>query len=221
MKNAIESLIHETKVIVIVRKLYDENLLKLTDALLEGGLKLIEVTFDQADVACLDKTSKSISLLVKNFGVSMYIGAGTVLNVEQVNAAYSSGASFIIAPNINPSVIRKTKELGMISIPGAMTPTEILSGSENGADYVKVFPAIDLGLSYLQNIKAPINHVNLIATAGITESNFYEYIKAGYYAAGIGGRLCDLKLVGEQRFSEITDRAKIFTQLAKQLLSEE
>ena len=147
-------------------------------------------------------------------GCDFYAGAGTVLTKEQVKAAFDAGASYIISPNTNPEVIRYTKELGLVSIPGAMTPTEILLAHDCGADIVKLFPAATLGLRYVKDILAPISHVAIIATAGITEDNFAEFLKLGLKGAGISGRLTDKKLIAAGDWEEFTRRARAFVDIA-------
>lgn len=207
--------IETRKIIVIVRRTYGDQLLKLARALYEGGIRLMEVTFDQSDPTCLTKTADAIRMLSENF-TDMYFGAGTVLNRDQVDAAVHAGASFIISPNTNPDVIRYTKELGLISIPGAMTPSEILAAHDAGADIVKLFPAIDLGLAYVKNIRGPISHVKLLATAGVNEENFGDFLKAGYIGAGISGRLTDKAVLMSGQFSELTSRAQAFCRIAEE-----
>lgn len=211
----ISELIVREKVIVIVRRCYGADLVNLTKAMGDAGLHLLELTFDQSDPDCLRKTADSIAMLRKEFGGSMHFGAGTVLTKEQVQAACDVGCEFIISPNVNPAVIQKTKELGLVSIPGAMTPTEILFAHDCGADFVKVFPAGYLGVSYFKDIMAPISHVKLIATAGITEENFADFLKRGVVAAGISGRLTDKALIAEGNFAELTARAKAFKAISQ------
>ena len=166
--------IQENKVITICRKVYGEDLLNLAGALKAGGVKLIEVTFDQADPDCIAKTSEAIRSLCEQYGDEMMFGAGTVLTKEQVKAAADAGARYIISPNIDPEVIRYTKELGLVSMPGAMTPSEIISAHNLGADIVKLFPAGYLGFGYIKDILGPISHVKLCATGGVNEANWPE-----------------------------------------------
>lgn len=211
----INQFIEENKVIVIVRRLYGEKLMQLADALEKGGIKLMEVTFDQSDPDCVKNTSDTINMLKTKFGDRMRFGAGTVLTVEQVEAAASVGAEYIISPNVNLEVIKRTKELGLISIPGAMTPTEIITADQAGADYVKIFPIIDLGLKYMKNIMGPISHVKFIATAGVNEENFADILNAGFSGAGISGRLTDKKLIEAGNFEEFTNRARVFMEIAR------
>ena len=209
------NLILEKKIITIVRGTYGDDLRKLAHALYDGGIRFMEVTFDQKDPDCIAKTAGAISMLNAEFaGCDFYAGAGTVLTKEQVKAAFDAGASYIISPNTNPEVIRYTKELGLVSIPGAMTPTEILFAHDCGADIVKLFPAATLGLKYVKDILEPISHVAILATAGITEENFAEFLKPGLKGAGISGRLTDKKLIAAGDWEEFTRRAKAFVDIA-------
>ena len=105
----------------------------------------------------------------------MYIGAGTVMTAEQVQAAKGAGASFIISPNVSRAVIEKTVALDMVSMPGAMTPTEIADAHDYGADLVKVFPASILGAAYVKAVRAPLEHIPLIAVGGIDSGNVAEF----------------------------------------------
>jgi 2-keto-3-deoxy-6-phosphogluconate aldolase len=137
------------------------------------------------------------------------------LNVAQVDASVEAGARYIISPNINDAVVLRTKEKGLISIPGAMTPSEILRADELGADFVKIFPYIDLGSQYIKNIRGPINHVKFLATAGVTENNFAEVLSAGFCGAGISGRLTDKSAIASGDYAELTHRAEAFVRIAK------
>lgn len=207
--------ISENKVITICRRVYGEDLLKLADALYAGGIKMIEVTFDQADPDCIEKTSECIRTLCDRFGDKMMFGAGTVLTAEQVEAAAKAGARYIISPNVDADVIARTKELGLVSIPGAMTPSEILTAHKLGADIVKLFPAGYLGFGYIKDILGPISHVKLCATGGVTEENWGKYLEFGFAGAGISGRLCDKKCIAAGDFEEITRRAKVFMDITR------
>ena len=203
-------MIEDGKIIAIIRRLYGDTLIRLAEALNEGGIKVIEVTFDQADPECLSKTSEAISRLSRTFGDSMLYGAGTVLNTEQVETARQAGARYIVSPNVSPEVIRLTKSLGLISIPGAMTPSEILHAHDCGADYVKIFPAGELGLPYIKAVRAPISHVKFVAAGGVNEQNLGDFLNAGYTAAAVSGRLTDSAVIEAGDFDEITRRARAF-----------
>lgn len=208
--------IQTNKVITICRKVYGKDLENLAAALLKGGVKLIEVTFDQADPDCIARTTESITMLNKVFNGEMLFGAGTVLSEEQVKAAYAAGAAYIISPNVNEKVIKATKDYGMVSIPGAMTPTEIIAAHELGADIVKLFPAGYLGFRYIKDILGPISHVKLCATGGVTEETWGQYLDLGFVGAGISSRLCDKKCIAAGDWEEVTRRASVFTEITKQ-----
>ena len=206
--------IERYKIICICRKIYGEDLLRLVGAVCAGGVRMVEVTFDQNDPDCLTRTGEAIMSLRREFADAGRFGAGTVLTVEQVHAAKEAGAEYIISPNTDIKVIRATKELGMVSIPGAMTPSEILAAHEAGADFVKLFPTVRLGLKYLRDIRGPINHVKLIGTGGLNEENLKDYLDAGMIGAGISGRLVDKELRSRGDYAQITARAAAFMEIA-------
>jgi len=208
--------ISANKVIVIVRKMYGDDLLNLSKALYAGGVRLMEVTFDQQDPLRAEKTAAAIAMLGECHGDKMMFGAGTVLTIEQVDAACKAGAKYIISPNFKAEVVEHTKKRGLVSIPGCMTPTEIIDAHDCGADFVKLFPATTLGFKYIKDILAPISHVKLVATGGVNEENFGEYLDLGFAGAGISGRLTDRKLIAEGNWEELTRRAQVFSDIAKQ-----
>jgi len=207
MSGSVIKLIEHYKIVAIIRGLYGPALLNLAEALYAGGIRLLEVTFDQSDPDCLRKTPAAIAELREHLGEDMRFGAGTVLSAEQAKAAGRAGAEFIISPDTKAAVVETTKAMGLVSIPAGMTPTEILRAHELGADMVKVFPAAWLGLSWFKDIRSPVNHVPMMATGGVSEENLGAYLAAGYAAAGIGGRLTDRNLIALGRFDELTKRA--------------
>lgn len=213
-RSDVNALIERDKVIVIARRIYDDTLLRLAEAMCLGGVHLMELTFDQSDEACIEKTASSLAGLKARFGDEVHFGAGTVLTSQQVDAAREAGCEYIISPNTDDEVIRATLESGLVSIPGAMTPSEILTAHKLGADYVKLFPAGYLGLSYIKDIRAPISHVKLIATGGVTEESFGSFLSTGMVAAGISGRLTDKACIAEGNFQELTRRARVFRAIA-------
>ncbi|MDX8417321.1 bifunctional 4-hydroxy-2-oxoglutarate aldolase/2-dehydro-3-deoxy-phosphogluconate aldolase [Absicoccus intestinalis] len=213
--NEVVKFIEDHKVLVICRGYYGETLLKSIDALYNGGIRMTEVTFDQSDPDAIVKTTDAIRLIKEHFP-DMKVGSGTVTCIDHVLATKYAGGEFCLSPNVNIDVIKKTKEVGLVSIPGAMTPSEILTAHDAGADLVKIFPAGWLGLHYLKDIKGPINHVKFLATAGVNEENFGTFLQAGYCGAGISSRLLDKKSIQENNFDELTRRAQIFTKIANE-----
>lgn len=196
------------KIVAILRGIYDDDLHSLVKALSKGGVKLIEVTFDQKNPEDWEKTAESIKYISEKFKNDVIPGAGTVISKEQIDMAKKSGAKYIISPNTDKEVIAYTKELNLISIPGASTATEIMQAHSYGADFVKLFPAGTLGLKYAKDLASPINHIQLIATAGVTPDNIKEFIDLGYIGAGISSYLADKKLIENEKFDTITERAK-------------
>jgi len=207
--NDCKQLVMETGIVAICRKVYGEDLMKLSDALYEGGVRLMEVTYDQSDPDCLKKTSEAIRQLIARHG-DMAFGAGTVITEAQVRATKEAGGQFVVSPDTDTALIRLTKELGMGSFPGAMTPSEVLSAYYAGADVVKLFPAASLGIPYIKDIRAPINHVPLMATGGVTVGNFADFLKVGCCSAGVGSYLSDKKLIAAGDWDSLSARAAEF-----------
>lgn len=207
MEKDVKALIEKERVIAICRKLYGSDLLKCIQALYEGGIRLVEVTFDQMDPDGCSKTIEAIQLLCHHFKGKLHIGAGTVLTKQQVDAAKFAGAEYIISPNTDSKIIQYTKASGLISIPGAFTPSEICMAHDAGADFVKLFPANACSLSYVKDVTAPLSHIKLIATAGVHADNLEEHLKAGFVGAGISSYLCDKKLIESGQFDVLKEHA--------------
>lgn len=212
MRNTIIQKVLDHKIIAIVRGVYGEDCLNLAKALHEGGIKILEVTFDQARPDQWKHTADTIRLLNDNLSDKMAFGAGTVTSVELVHLAKSAGATFIVSPDTNEAVIRSTVDAGMVSMPGAMTPTEVMTAYSYGADFVKLFPVGSLGVAYLKAVRAPISHVPLLAVGGVNENNVAEFLTAGAVGAGVGGNLVNKKWIAAGEFDKITALAKAFTE---------
>lgn len=203
--------IEKNKVIVIMRGFSAEQLIRSVDAMEKGGIRLVEVTFDQTGTTSDHTTAEYISALKKNFGGRMRIGAGTVMTEEQVELAYHAGAEFIISPDCYEAVIKKTRELGMVSIPGAFTPTEAASANRFGADFVKLFPNSEVKISYLKALIAPLSHIKFLAVGGVNHENMIDYFKAGAKGIGVATAIADKKAIFAGDYEEITRRARLFT----------
>lgn len=209
MREEIIRLMADKKIIAIVRGISDrEKCIRLAEALLKGGICLIEVTFNQSAPKRFSDTLSAISEIDRVFGSAVSVGAGTVLTTEQVIMAESAGAKYIISPNTSVSVIEKTRDLGLVSIPGAMTPTEITLAASAGADIVKLFPAGILGTAYINAIRAPLNHVRLLATGGIDARNIPELLTCGCFGFGVGGNLVNKEWIESGQFERITLAAR-------------
>ena len=185
----------ETKLIAIFRRVPQDKLVQTAEALQRGGVRVMEITFDHSREDCFGTLVESIQQLRRALGDSVSIGAGTVLTPEEVQIAANAGAELIVSPNADASVIRCTKELGMVSCPGAMTPSEIVSAHQAGADFVKLFPAEQLGVPFIKAVRGPLGHIPLLAVGGADEKNAGEFIRAGACGIGVGGKLVKQSLI--------------------------
>lgn len=211
MKQTVIEKVLEYKFIAIVRGIYGEDCLNLARALRDGGIRMLEVTFDQSDPAQWQKTADTIRLLNDRLSGDMVFGAGTVTSADLVTLAKRAGAQFIVSPDVNEDVIRAAAAEGLVSMPGALTPTEVLTAHRCGADFVKLFPAGNFGPSYLKAICAPINHIRLLAVGGVNERNLRDFLEAGAVGAGVGGNLVNKNWIANREFDRITALAKEFT----------
>ena len=208
MRDQVIQQIEQEKIIAIVRGVGPEQCMKVADALYAGGIRLMEITYNQKDPASFQATADAISAITKAYEGRMLVGAGTVTTTELVELTAKAGGKFIISPDTNPDVIRRTRELDMVSMPGALTPTEIMTAHRAGADYVKLFPAGDLGPNYVKAVRAPISHVKMTAVGGINEKNMADFLKAGVCGFGIGGNLANKAWIEAGEFDKITETAR-------------
>ena len=211
MQKIIEK-IEESKIIVIVRGVQREKLIPLAEAMYAGGIRVIECTYDASGKTSDKETSQNIETLTKHFGDRMVIGAGTVITKNQVELTKEAGGRFIISPDTNPEVIKATKALGLISIPGALTPTEARQASLAGADFVKLFPVDLFGPKYIKTLSAPLSNIRFLAVNGISAENMRDYLEAGAVGVGVGSGIVNKKLIEENNFEEITSLARKYTQ---------
>ncbi|HEY4286707.1 MAG TPA: bifunctional 4-hydroxy-2-oxoglutarate aldolase/2-dehydro-3-deoxy-phosphogluconate aldolase [Puia sp.] len=172
----------EHKIVAILRGCNPVNIVEISQALYEGGIRLLEITLNSP--GALD----AIQQVAAQFGDRMVIGAGTVLTVEEVKAAVKAGARFILSPSLDVDVIRLTRDLGAVSVPGAFTATEILAAYRAGANIVKVFPA-SVGPAYFRDIRGPLPQIPLMPTGGVNLDNIRDFQKAGAVAFGVGSAL--------------------------------
>jgi 2-dehydro-3-deoxyphosphogluconate aldolase/(4S)-4-hydroxy-2-oxoglutarate aldolase len=198
----------EKRIIAIVRGLESAQIIRLAQSLNDGGINVMEVTFNQKKPETWMDTRKAISSVAEKFKGIIHIGAGTVINEEQVRIAYDAGAEFIVSPNTDERVIRTAKDLGMVSLPGALTPTEIAFAHRCGADAVKVFPASVLGAGYIKAVRAPLSHIGLIAVGGVDEKNAPDFIRAGAVGIGVGGNLVNKSWINAGEYEKIASAAK-------------
>jgi 2-dehydro-3-deoxyphosphogluconate aldolase/(4S)-4-hydroxy-2-oxoglutarate aldolase len=175
-------LIYEHRIVAILRGCDPLHVLPIAEALYAGGIRLLEITLNSPGAF------EAIEAAVVSLGDRMVIGAGTVLEAAEATSAIAAGAKFILSPSLDAAVIRRTIDLGAVSIPGAFTPTEILEAWRKGAHIVKVFPA-SIGPAWFRDIRGPLPQIPLMATGGVSVSNIRDFDKAGAVAFGIGSSL--------------------------------
>ena len=205
----------ERKIIAIVRGVAPNSTLRMADALYEGGIDLMEVAFNQARPETWADTAAAIKAVGEHMLGRMLVGAGTVLTQEQLSLTAEAGARYMIAPNVNPALIRKGKARGLAVFAGALTPSEVVLAFEAGADAVKVFPAGELGPSYIRALKAPLPHIPLIAVGGVNERNAADFFQAGCCAIGVGGNLVNKQWVEDGQWDSITALARQYRKAAE------
>lgn len=215
MPNEILDSIYENKIVAIIRGIGSDRIVDTVGALLEGGIKLLEVTFNHESESKAMDTLKCLALINKEYKGHVCLGAGTVLTEEQVVKAVGAGAEYIISPNTDVSVIKKTKELGKISIPGAFTPSEVVTAYNAGADIVKLFPAGNLGIEYIKALLAPLSHIPVVAVGGVNLDNVDQFIKAGAKGVGVGGSLVDKKAIYAGEYYKIKQVAQAYVNKLK------
>jgi len=194
------SQILEHKIVAILRGMPPKDIEAIASALHEGGIRILEVTLNSENALPV------IEQLSHVFKGKMLIGAGTVLDAKDARNAIDAGAAFLISPSLDITVIHVAKDAGVVSIPGAFTPTEILSAHNNGADIVKVFPT--LNADYIKNILAPLNHIRVMPTGGIDAGNIKLFAATGAVAFGIGSALVNSKaIINDSYLQELTSKA--------------
>ena len=203
--------IKDIGLIPVVRATSADEAMRAIDAIREGGVSVLEITMTVPGAVGV------IEQLTKKYGSDVLVGAGTVLDAETARACMLSGAQFIVSPALNMETIECCRRYGVAVMPGALTPTEIVQAWTAGADLVKVFPAGALGgASYLKALKAPLPHIELVPTGGVSLKTAADFIKAGASALGVGADLVDLKAIRDGQASVITERAKQFVQIVRE-----
>jgi 2-dehydro-3-deoxyphosphogluconate aldolase/(4S)-4-hydroxy-2-oxoglutarate aldolase len=177
----------------------------LVDAMMAGGVTVVEVTMTVPNALTLLRELK------QRHGDRLLLGSGTVTDAAQAEATIDEGAEFVVSPSLHLDVIAKTKELGRISIPGALTPTEVITAWRAGADYVKIFPCSAMGgASYLKSLLAPFPELKLIPTGGVTLQTAADFLKAGARALGVGTDLVNTPAIAEGKPEIVTNAARAY-----------
>ncbi|MBI3829947.1 MAG: bifunctional 4-hydroxy-2-oxoglutarate aldolase/2-dehydro-3-deoxy-phosphogluconate aldolase [Planctomycetes bacterium] len=195
--------------ILVVRADSEEDALAGVRAVVEGGIRAIEVTFTVPGAPSV------IHAIHREMGDSVLLGAGTVMHQEDAEDAVDAGATFLVAPNTDERVIGAAKRFGVPILPGAFTPSEVVRAWDLGADAVKIFPASLGGAAYIKALRAPLPHIPMVPTGGVDEKTVGDFVKAGAYAVGAGGSLFDTKKIKEKKFKEMTETAARFVAALK------
>lgn len=215
-REEIISAVLKEKIVVILRGLSKAQLIRTVDAMEKGGIRLCEVTFNASGDPSDQEIGENIKALIDAFKGRVHIGAGTVLTEQQVEIAANAGAEFIISPDTNPSVIKRTRELGLVSIPGALTPSEATLANRSGADFVKLFPNSEFRPSYLKAIAVPLSHIRFLTVGGINEENLTEYLHSGAVGVGMASGIVDKKLIAAEDYDGITTLANKYVEAIRQ-----
>jgi 2-dehydro-3-deoxyphosphogluconate aldolase/(4S)-4-hydroxy-2-oxoglutarate aldolase len=197
--------IREIGIIPVIRATTADEAMRAIDAIREGGISVLEITMTVPNAFSV------IEQVTTRFGSDALVGAGTVLDVEDAKSCIASGAQFVVSPALNLETIAYCREQGVVVMPGALTPTEVVQAWNAGADFVKVFPAGAVGgPSYLKSLKAPLPQIELVPTGGVNLKTAADFIKAGAAALGVGADL----VAGQS--AEITEKARQFVEIVRQ-----
>jgi 2-dehydro-3-deoxyphosphogluconate aldolase/(4S)-4-hydroxy-2-oxoglutarate aldolase len=196
-------------VLAVIRGPSAELTVKMVEALVGGGITGIEITYSTPNAEEVVRT------LVRQFAEKILVGMGTLTVPEQAASASKAGASFLVSPVCEPDLVRSMVASGLLTMAGALTPTEVLQAYKLGADVVKVFPGSLGGPAYIKALRGPFPNIPMMPTGGVSSSNVAEWFAVGVVAVGAGSELCPPQLAKEGKFEEITRRAADFAQVIK------
>lgn len=204
----IKAAIEKSGIMPVLRARSAKEAHALVEALVAGGIVVIEVTMTVPGAVEL------LRALKKEFAHKLLLGSGTVTDADQAAATIDAGAEFVVSPSFHPEVVATTKALGKVSIPGGLTPTEVITAWRAGADYVKIFPCSAVGgASYLKALLAPFPELKLIPTGGVTLATAADFLKAGARALGVGTDLVNPKAIEEGKPEKVTETARAYLEV--------
>jgi 2-dehydro-3-deoxyphosphogluconate aldolase/(4S)-4-hydroxy-2-oxoglutarate aldolase len=207
--------IRELGLVPIVRAPSAEDAFKAAEAIRAGGIRIAEITMT------VPNALRVMERVVERYGDKVLLGAGTILDPETCRAALLAGAEFIVTPSLHVGVIEVAQRYGKACIPGALTPTEVVTASQAGADLVKIFPCGPVGgPQYIKALKGPLPHIDFVPTGGVNLETTPAYIKAGAAAVAVGGELVDLKALREGRLDSITASARKYIEAVRSARAE-
>jgi len=197
-------------IVAVVRSPDSQQLVEVTRALADGGVTVVEITMS------VPNALEVLRQVRQALGDRVLLGAGTVLDAETARAVLLAGAEYIVSPTVNVDVIRLCQRYDKLVMPGAFTPTEILTAWEAGADIVKVFPAEVVGPAYFKAVRGPLPQIRLMPTGGVDLGTAAAFLRAGACCLGVGGQLVEPKAVAERNFDRLRDLARQYVAIVKQ-----
>lgn len=205
MSETTQQIIERVGLIPVLRARNASQARAVVQAMIAGGVTVVEVTMTVPGAIDVIKELK------RKYGSKLLLGSGTVTTPSEAQATINAGAEFVVSPSLHPEVVNLTKTNGKVSIPGALTPTEIITAHRAGADYVKIFPCSAMGgASYLKSLLAPFPFLKLIPTGGVTLETAASFIQAGARALGVGSDLVNLASIEAGRPEMITEAARAY-----------
>lgn len=202
----------EKKIIVVCRGISEEEIVKVATALYDGGIRFMEVPFNQAEPNTFASTANKIKIVKESLGDKMHVGAGTVITMEQFELARKAGAEIIVSPTMEEDVITATKAAGLISMPGCTTPSEMTKAYKLGADLIKLFPASVVNLKVIKEISVPLNHLPLVCFGGVSAENIKDVLATGVIGVGMASSILDKQALKDKDYAKITALAKSVTE---------
>ena len=198
------------KIVAVIRAENGDLLVDVAESLLAGGVEVMEVTFT------VPRAARVLEKVADRIGNRILLGAGTVLDTETCRAAILAGAEFIVSPAVNVAVIELCKRYSKVVMPGALTPTEVVTAWQAGADIVKIFPSEITGPKYLKALHGPLPHIRLMPTGGVNLETAAEFLRCGACALGVGSSLVDPKVVASGDLKKIESLARQYVQIVKE-----
>lgn len=201
----------ESKIIVVCRGVAEEEIVNVAQAMYDGGIRFMEVPFNQADPSSFQETARKIKAVRKALDGKMHVGAGTVITMEQFEIAVEAGAEIIVSPTLEEDIIVATKKAGLVSMPGCATPSEMTKAYKLGADLIKMFPASMVNLKTIKEISVPLNHLPLVCFGGVSAENIKEVLATGVVGVGMASSILDKQALADKDYAKITALAKAVT----------
>lgn len=219
MKTNFREILEKEKFIAIMRGVPPEKVKETAKALYSGGIRIIEITFNPSESDTIEKVGRSFETVKELFGDEVALAAGTVVKPEYVAAAKEFGAQCIVAPNTDENIIKLTKHSGMLSMPGAFTPSEIVNAYNMGADIVKIFPILPDNIAYLKNILSPLSHIPFITTGGVNVNTIEPLMSLGPCGLAAGASIITPQALLENNYKLIEENAKAHLDAVKRAVA--